>query len=96
MVKVVAKHFVKADKIDEYISLAGKLVKETNEKDAGCIKYELFQDNADPKILTIIEEWESQELLDRHMEAKHFKELVPLLGELCEKPGEINLYRLLA
>jgi Uncharacterized conserved protein len=93
MIKIVAKHFVKQDKIDAFIALAKKLVARTNELDAGCIHYDLFQDMKSPEILTVIEEWESQDALDKHMAAGHFKEIAPLLGELCEKPGEINLYR---
>lgn len=93
MIKIVAKHVVKPDQIDRYIELASELVLKTKQLDAGCIQYALFQDLNDPKILTIIEEWESQDALDKHMTALHFKEIVPKLGEFSEEPGEINLYR---
>ncbi|NLL40166.1 MAG: antibiotic biosynthesis monooxygenase [Clostridiales bacterium] len=92
MVKVVAKNFVKADSIDAFLTIAKKLVEQTNEKDAGCIRYELFQDTENPQILTVIEEWESGEALQNHMSAKHFTELIPQLAALSEKPGEINIY----
>lgn len=93
MIQVVAKHNVKPREIDRFIEMAGELISKTKRLDAGCIRYGLFQDLKDPAILTIIEEWESQDALDRHSAAAHFRELVPKLGELCEKPGEINLYR---
>lgn len=93
MIQIVAKHIVKQDQIDRFITLAKKLVAETQKSDEGCIHYDLFQDLHDPKILTIIEQWESQDLLDKHMSAAHFKEIVPQLGELCESSGEINLYQ---
>jgi len=93
MIKIVAKNYVKADKVSEFILLVTKLVQETNQNDAGCIHYELFQDVKDPQILTIIEEWESKEALGQHMNAKHFKEIVPMLGDYTEKPGETNLYQ---
>lgn len=96
MIKVVAKNYIKADKVEEYITLARQLVKDTNDKDAGCIRYELFQDTSNPQTLTIIEEWEDMKALNEHMEAKHFKEIVPLFDELSQKPGEVNLYQLLA
>jgi len=92
MIKIVAKNYVKADKIEEFISLVTKLVQETN-NDKGCIHYELFQDIKDPTILTIIEEWESKEALGQHMAAKHFVEIVPMLSTFAEKPGENNLYQ---
>lgn len=93
MIKIVAKQTVKQDKIDSFITLAKKLVAETHKSDAGCIHYDLFQDSKDSRVLTFIEEWENQNVLDKHMEAKHFMEIFPQLRELCEKPGEINIYR---
>ena len=93
MIKIVARHFIKEDKISYFIALAKKLVEETNKNDKGCIKYELFQDTKNPKILTIIEEWENKDLLDKHMAAKHFLEIVPALGEFAEQQGEINIYQ---
>jgi len=93
MIKIVAKNYVKPDKIDNFISLVTELVLETNKKDEGCIHYELFQDLKDPHILTIIEEWETKEALDKHMAAKHFLEIVPMLSDFTEKPGEMNLYQ---
>ena len=92
MVKVVAKHFVKEEKIDEFVEQAKKLVEATL-KEKGNIKYELFQDLKDPKILTMIEEWESKEVLDKHMNSEHFTEIVPLLSSFMEKPAEMNLYK---
>lgn len=93
MVKVVAKQFVQAGKLDEFLPLAKTLVEETNKKDAGCIKYEMYQDVSNPLIVTVIEEWESETLLDLHMNSKHFLELIPQLGALCDKPPELGLYK---
>lgn len=93
MIKIVAKQTVKPDEIDSFITLAKKLVEETHKSDAGCTHYDLFQDSKDSQILTFIEDWENQEVLDKHMSAKHFTEIFPQLGELCEKPGEINIYQ---
>jgi len=94
MIKIVAKHYVKQDKVDNFITLAKELVAKTQKGDAGCIHYDLFQDLKNPQILTIIEEWENQDALDKHTAAKHFKEIAPQLGDFTEKPGEINLYQI--
>lgn len=93
MIKIVAKQFVKPDQIDSYIELMGKLVAKTRELYTGCIEYGLFQDLNNPKILTIIEEWENQDALDKHMAAVHFKEIVPKLDAFYEKPSDVNFYR---
>lgn len=93
MIKVVAKQFVQAGKLEEFLPIAKVLVEETNKNDAGCIRYEMFQDISNPLVVTVIEEWESDAALDAHGNAKHFVELIPKLGALCEKPPEITLYK---
>lgn len=96
MIKVVAKNYIKADKVDEFIKLAMQLVKETNRNDAGCLSYEFFQDISNPQLLTFIEEWENKAFLEQHMSAKHFKEASAAFKNFVEGPGEVNLYQKLA
>ncbi len=96
MIKIVAKNFIKADKIEQFIGLAKKLVLETVQNDVGCVEYELLQDLSNPQLLTMIEAWEDQAALDRHTAAQHFKEIVPRFDDCVERPGEMNLYQKLA
>lgn len=51
MIKVIAKNFIKTDKVDEFITQAQKLVQETKLSDAGCVNYELYQDLSNPQRL---------------------------------------------
>jgi quinol monooxygenase YgiN len=90
MIKVMAKSYAKSDKLDRILELSREMVTETVKED-GCIKYELVQDVKDPCVLIILEEWESQEALDKHMASEHFKRLVPQLNELRERPSEVNI-----
>lgn len=91
MIKVVAKKFVKKDKIDEMIKLCKELADATrNEK--GCIKYGLYQDEKDSTILSFIEEWETKEDLERHVKSEHFIKIVPQFPKLMSKEGETNIY----
>lgn len=92
MIKVVAKSLAKADRLDTILELSAELVEKTV-KEEGCIKYELFQDMKNPNIIIIIEEWESEEALSRHMASEHFKRIVPQLNEMREKASEINVLR---
>lgn len=92
MIKVMAKTYAKSDKLDRILELSREMVAETVKED-GCIKYELVQDIKDPCILIILEEWESQEALDKHMASEHFKRLVPQLNELRERPSEVSICR---
>ena len=90
MIKVVAKSFAKGDKLDRILELSEEMVGRTV-KEEGCIKYELFQDLKDPKVMIIIEEWENEEALNKHMASEHFIRIIPQLNELREKASEINI-----
>ncbi len=92
MIKVVAKGFFYENKAEEAIKMYEELVEKTRLED-GCISYNLFKDTKDNSILTMIEEWESQEALDKHMKTEHFLRLVPIIGKL-RKSSELNIYQL--
>lgn len=92
MIKVVAKSNVKQDKIEEFSRLA-KESAEITVNEEGCIKYEMYQDENDETILTMIEEWESRDSLNKHMNSEHFKRIVPMMEELREKSEEVNIYK---
>lgn len=90
MIKVIAKQTIKEDKIEEFKSIVSELVAKTREEE-GCIFYQLFQDVKDKKTLTFLEEWQSMEALQTHMQSPHFKEAMPKLALLQEKEGEISV-----
>lgn len=91
MIKVVARKLVNEGKIDQVISLYEQLV-QASRKEAGCIKYELYQDEKDAKVLAVIEEWENKEALNKHMQSEHFTTLVPMIGSLTDKKQDLNIY----
>ena len=91
MLSVTAVCFVKAECVEEFLSIAGELVRETNKLDKGCIKYDLWKNPDDPLHFVMLEEWESQNALDEHMAAAHFVKLVPELGERTSKPIELTI-----
>lgn len=91
MIKVVAKNYGNPEKIDEMIKLFAKLASNTKKED-GCIRYELYQDKDNPEILTMIEEWESQEHLDAHLHTSFFMEIAGELNKMYTKETEMNVY----
>ncbi len=91
MIQVVAKKFIQANQVEEYIETARELVTLTREE-AGCLQYSLCQDTQTPNILSFVEQWESRAHLQAHMETEHFQRLVPLLATFNEKEGELNIY----
>ena len=92
MIKVVAKHYAQTDKMEKILELCKELVAETR-KEKGCITYEVFLNVNDPSIYTMIEEWESQENLDAHMQSEHFKRIIPVIGEYLTKDTEVDIYK---
>ncbi|MDD1676423.1 MAG: antibiotic biosynthesis monooxygenase [Methanomicrobiales archaeon] len=53
-----------------------KLIEPTCTKDAGCISYVLYRDLNNPLVYFFLENWESEELLDRHLASEHFQSFV--------------------
>jgi quinol monooxygenase YgiN len=91
MIKIVAKNFVKKDKVEEVLKITKELVEETI-KENGCISYEMYQDVNDNSILTMIETWEDREALIAHSKSEHFQRAIPIMSVLMEKPAEMNIY----
>lgn len=91
MIVIVAKNFVRKDKVEEFKELAKPLIAASRAEE-GCVSYSLFEDIHDPGILTFIEEWESPEAIQIHNNSEHFTSIVPKLGGLTEKPSDVNLY----
>lgn len=92
MIKVVAKNYIQEGKFEDILDLYKELVEKTI-KEPGCIKYELFQDINNPRILTMIEEWESIEALDLHEKTEHFVRIFPLLKDLVTDESDFRIYK---
>ncbi|MCD7946793.1 MAG: antibiotic biosynthesis monooxygenase [Oscillospiraceae bacterium] len=82
MIRVVAPFYLKTGMLDPFVETAAPLIAETR-KEAGCTTYELAQSAADPQVLVMLEAWETQEALDRHVKSAHFTAIVPKLQALC-------------
>lgn len=93
MIYVVAKSNIKPECIDAYRARVLQLVADTNAKDAGCVRYELFQDVKDSGIFTMLEEWETMEDLQAHMAADHFKSAIEATKDYVASEGDIHLYQ---
>lgn len=92
MIKLVSKGNFFDDKIEEAIKIYGELAIKSR-KEEGCITYNLFQDINDKTVLTMIEEWENEEILEKHRNTEHFKTLVPIVKGF-RKDSELNIYKL--
>ncbi len=57
--------------------------------EAGCVKYELFCNSANPSEFVFIEEWISREALDAHIKTTHFIQAGQAQEGLLAKPTSI-------
>ncbi|MCR9239497.1 MAG: antibiotic biosynthesis monooxygenase [Alphaproteobacteria bacterium] len=67
---IVANIYAQPGQIDLIKGELGKLVPITR-REAGCIQYDLHQDNDSPVHFMLFENWESRELWQTHMNAPH-------------------------
>lgn len=94
MVQTVSKIFVKEDKVNELVELFKEMIEPTKKED-GCIQYEMYQDEEDPTILIVLEQWESRDAFDKHLQTEHFERIAPKMTELMLKETELNVaYRI--
>jgi quinol monooxygenase YgiN len=91
-IRVVAKNYVKPEKVQEFMDLCKNLVEATL-KEEGCIEYGLYQELGNSGILTFLEEWKDEKSLDEHLNSNHFRKIFPLFSEYLEKETEVNMYR---
>ena len=70
---IVATIEAKPDKIDLVKAELQMLIAPTL-KEAGCIQYDLHQDNQNPAFFLFFENWESRELWQDHMNNTHLAE----------------------
>ncbi len=70
---IVARILAKDEKRDLVKSELLKLIP-TTRAEAGCINYDLHQDNENPNLFLFHENWESRELWQQHMNNSHLAE----------------------
>lgn len=70
---IVAKILAKDGKAELVKGALIKLI-DTTRKEAGCINYDLHQDNENPNLFLFYENWESRDLWQEHMKNTHIAE----------------------
>jgi quinol monooxygenase YgiN len=80
---IVANITANADNIELVKAELLKLIK-TTRAEAGCINYDLHQDNDNPAYFLFYENWESRELWQDHMGKQH------LLDYLAATEGAVK------
>ena len=59
------------DKVARLLTEQGRLSRE----EPGCLRFEAYQSDSDPRVFMLIERWESPESLDAHRNARAYQEI---------------------
>ena len=91
MIKIVAKNYVKPECVQAFKDTAKELI-EKSRAEEGNIFYTLNVSVNDPSTLVFIENWKDQAAIEFHNKSEHFTGIVPKLGQLCAREGEVELF----
>ena len=91
MIHILASFEVKNDKLSDFIKLCNELIEESR-KEEGCVSYHLQQNTERENYLVFVEEWKSNEAIEKHNSSEHFTRIVPLLVEMCEDAPIIQTF----
>ena len=64
---------------------------EPDGKEKGCLSHDLYYDVQDSRVFSLIEEWETREDMERHMQSDRFSALLGAKS-LLVKPSEIKIH----
>jgi predicted O-methyltransferase YrrM/quinol monooxygenase YgiN len=91
-IHVVARHFARPETIAEVQTILTALIP-LSRAEAGCLKYELFQNTSDPTDFTFMETFAGDAALALHAAAPYIAGLPAKLSGLLAKPSDVRVYR---
>jgi len=94
-IRVIARLVSRPETAVELRGLLTPLVPPTR-KETGCISYELLESRSRPGDFVFVEEWESQEILDRHLAMPYLRDMLAKAPPLLEQQVSVGIYSLLA
>jgi quinol monooxygenase YgiN len=91
-VAVVCKYTIKDGQESSFLAVMNELIRLTKQEE-GCIAYDLYKPQSESETgLVLVEVWQSEEALKKHMKSEHFQRLVPAADVYKEVPTDINIY----
>jgi quinol monooxygenase YgiN len=91
-IRIVARVIALPDKIETVKAVLIELLEPTR-KEAGCIKYELLQNQSDPTDFTFVEEWTDNGAIDTHLLSLHIQEAIAKLDGFITNEPDIRRYQ---
>lgn len=91
MIVVVGRVTSDAARRDELIRIGQEIARASREEE-GCISYRLYEDTERENEFVFIEEWESQESLDRHFRTPHVAEFMRAIFTAIAGPPDVKFH----
>jgi len=88
---VVVEEHIKEGQLEAYLGHMAEMVELTKQED-GCIAYDIYEEKDGSGGIVILEIWESEECLEKHMASEHFQRLIPTAEAYLEKPHGIRVF----
>lgn len=91
--KVLA-HFEAIQGKEEYLKQILIELKNASQVEAGCTFFELLQNETMPSLFTFIEEWESKEHFDDHLNVDHLKKAKSKMVGVLHGSQDVRVYKI--
>ena len=83
---------VKSEGRERFLAQLKKEEREVPDRFAGCARFAVFSDPADPDSLLLYEEWTSREAADRYLRSDYFREAGEVLFPLMDGAPDSAYY----
>ena len=90
MIQASLRIVAPAERRDEIVQSFRSLLEPTRVKH-GCLSCRFFQDVSDENTLTYVEEWQTQEDLERHLRSEQYRRHLALI-DLSAAPPELKFH----
>ena len=91
MIVVVGRVKTDAGKRDALIEI-GQTVAAASREEAGCISYRVYEDTELVNEFVFVEEWESNEALQRHFATSHIAEFMRAIPATIVAPPDVKFH----
>ena len=91
MIVVIGRVRTDAGRRDELIRI-GQALAQASRGEAGCLGYRLYEDTETPHDFVFVEEWESDEALQRHFATPHIAEFMGAAPSLLVSSPDVQFH----
>ncbi|MGD0498104.1 MAG: putative quinol monooxygenase [Bryobacteraceae bacterium] len=88
----IAQFTAKEGKEEELIRLMHRLIAPTH-RETGCLRYELNQQQDNPRVITFVEKWASREVFDAHCQMAYIKDYFQNVAPNLVEMQSVTLHR---